>query len=523
MIRKTIALVLCIAIFATLLVGCGKNNAETSSSTPGMVGNVVGLGGNLSSKLVLKSPSNEIYYGNTVSVSWSGLREGETLTLIIEKKDGNSYKKVLEKTGLTGTSFESGDKLENECVYRFTIKAVASDGTERAADNNGFECTVLNTTVKGDVNAGMNFTFNGSISEVVLNNYLSRAMTYTYAGGEIAKDSKRVILNTGVKYVARAVVAWFPSPANEAFLPGIKTWMDDIHKTDPDIIFEACIFETCGPEISNFEIPEHVFKAFGQTPEKRSFNYKKMLYPDGFGNAQWNATHGVPDITQLETQMFFYYRACNYIDMGIEALHLGQTGLMGRNDPERKSWTKVIHLIREYAKTHARRKYVLINSHYAGHNFVGTDGVMLADFTMFPLRLKPITGKPQTCELNFSLDAPYKKGIKGTSPSGWTTSKYPYLVEFDNYGTPSASSPLNIWGYDEISWFANQPDAYRRQFLTDVRKMVAELNENGHVAMPGRRSTAGLSVSWYIVNNSKYVKEGFSDEEAVIAAFKAYK
>ncbi len=533
--KKSLAIALCIAMLVLVFAGCGggNNGTDTSSitSSTNQVGNVIGLGGaTAGAKFALTSPAGTYDYANEIKVTWNGLKDGETVTLKIEKKSGDKFTTILEKSGLTGTGFESKDKFENGAVYRFTLKAVAKDGTERVATNttgNGLECTILNLAKNATVNKGMDFAFNGKISETVLNNYLSRAISYSLTQDNVS-DAARAILNTGTKYVCRTIGEWYPTASFEvSTLTKYKDWMANVHSYDPEIIFEAAIFETCGPEINSIKIPEAVLKAFGQKVESRTFDYKKMLYPDGYGKTQWNETHGVPDITQVETQMFFYYRARLYIDAGCEALHLGQTGLMGKNDPNRASWTKVVHLIRDYAKTNARRKYVIINCHYGSHNFVGTDGVMLADFNMYPLRLKAAgygANNAKKCVLNMNVDAPYKKGISGKNPSGWTTSKYPYLVEFDNYGKPAEGSNTDVWGMDEISWIATQPDAYRRSFLTEVRKMVSDLNENGHVALPGSRTVAcSDDITWYNMNNSKYCRDGFSDEEAIIAAYKAYK
>ena len=534
-LRKSLALLLSLAMLVCILAGCGGNggtsSATSATSSTQQAGNVIGFGGStIGSKFALQAPSTEFYYGNTVNISWSGLRDGETVTLKLEKKNGNSYSTVFEKTGLTGTEYKTNDKMENNGKYRVSIKAVGKDGTTREAANAtgaGLEFTVLNLAKNPTVNAGMDFTINGKISEKAMNNYLARAITYTYTDNNKV-DATRAILNVGAKYVCRALADWFPSANHEAKFPEYKAWIEQVHSYDPEIVFEACIFETCGPEMNNIKIPDWVFKAFGKKVEDRCFNYKKMEFPDGHGKSMWNDTHSAPDITREETQMFIYYRACIYIDIGIEALHLGQTALIGRNDPNREKWTKVVHLIRDYAKKNARRNYVIIDCHYPGQNFVGTDGVMLADFNMWPLRPKPVkkagdSASPQKCVLDTKADTPYKKAISGKSPSGWTTKNYPFLLEFDNY-QPVPGSDHDIYGYDEISWIVDQPDSYRRSFYTEVRKMVSDIDKSGHVALPGSRTTASSKkYTWYLMNNSATCKGGFSDEDAIIAAFKAYK
>ena len=390
---------------------------------------------------------------------------------------------------------------------------------------------VKNTTV----NEGINFSFNGSISQEVLENYLSRTITYSYTDANKA-DTTRAILNIGAKYICRALADWYPSNEHEAKFPEYKACMAEVHAIDPDVIFEACIFETCGIEMNKIKIPAHVFEAFGKKAEDRCFDYKKMEHQDGYCVNLWCADHSLPDITQEEYQMFVYYRACAYMDLGIEAIHMGQTGFIGQKDPDRVCWTKVVHMMRDYAKKHARRGYVLFNCHYnISHNFVGTDGIMLADFNIWPLRLKPAEDEvpheisednPQRSTIDLNRDAPYKKGVSGTSPSGWYAEKYPYLVEFDNFGGKfeEGAERNSIWNYDEISWFANQPAWYRSEFLTEVRKMVSNLNENGHVALVGSRCAYREDLrrmDWYQMNTkSDACPDGFSDEEAIIKAFK---
>lgn len=461
------------------------------------------------------------------------------------------------------TSCKGGADVSSSTGASLTVSSTVSSASSSASStsssakesskNSAFSSTLSTTSVadnklkpNGTVNKGMNFTFEGGISFEVLSNYLDRAITYgIYSeqdsldgvlNKEMAEDAKRAILNVGAKHIARTIACWLPSKKEESAYPDIEKWMADLHEIDPEIIFEACIFETAPNTINTIEIPEWVFKAFGKTPKKRNFDVSMMLSLDNNGFNFWGINVHAPDITREETQMWFYYRACRYIEMGFESLHIGQIHLVGRNDTNHESYTKVIHMVRDYAKKNARRKYVLINGHYVSQNFVGTDGVMLADFNSFPLRLDVAPGEvdhavsesnPQKCAIVFGSDARplYSGEVKGISPSGWYSDNYPYLVEFDNWAgkTGDNTKAQNIWGYDEISWFANQPRWYRHQFLEDVTKQVKGLKNNGHVVLPGRRTTYVLSKGkqdYYVMNDSKYYKDGFSDELGIINAWK---
>ena len=90
-----------------------------------------------------------------------------------------------------------------------------------------------------------------------------------------------------------------------------------------------------------------MFEAFGKKAENRNFNYQKMLFPNGKYVDHWESGCSVPDITQLETQMYFYYRACKYIDAGFEAIHWGQVNLIGESDKATgyKNYHKVLTMV----------------------------------------------------------------------------------------------------------------------------------------------------------------------------------
>ena len=283
------------------------------------------------------------------------------------------------------------------------------------------------TSSKEEPKPDPRYTFDGSISLEVLNNYLNRAMTYCQIlrGNESFADIKNDIIGVGAKYIQRAACNWPPMNWEHTIAADTKGRLAEIHKIDPYIIFEACIFEIVTKSVEKISIPSFVFEEFGLKAEARTFDYEKMLFPDGYGVNKWGTDSSIPDITRLETQMFFYYRACFFIDQGFEALHLGQTNLIGRSDTNNENWTKVIGKIRVYAKKNARRHYVIINGHNPSQNFKGTDGKMLVDFNAFPMRIsvapgegdhKPSELNPQRCDITPGVgDAVYKKNIKGRS------------------------------------------------------------------------------------------------------------
>ena len=367
------------------------------------------------------------------------------------------------------------------------------------------------------------YNFNGSISFEVLNNYLDRAVSYNFDiasfDGAKVDEGIRFITDIGAKYIQRAAGEWFPQKATEAYYPDMKEKLSKAHAIDPDIIFEAAIFETNGDFVEQFRIPQEVADLFGASDRGgNNFSNGDMLFDDedcvaNNGGGYWGGGAHLPDITKTETQMFVYYKATKYIDMGFEALHLGQTGKTGLADTNNAAWENVISKIRDYAKTHARRGYVLINSHDDA-DFVGGNGAKLVDFTMSPSRIKPVDDavyyepteeNPQKCGIFYGYDnAPYCTGVSGTSPSGWYADKYPYLVEFDNYGNGEGYT----WNVDEISWFGKQPSWYRNYFLDYMTDKIDNYFENGHVSLPAKRGGG-----YYAIRPSELFPTGANDEE----------
>jgi hypothetical protein len=92
-------------------------------------------------------------------------------------------------------------------------------------------------------------------------------------------------------------------------------------------------------------------------------------------------------------------------------------------------------------------------------------------------------------------DALFGKSLGGKTHNGWSTDMLLYLVELDNYCgyMPDLLDKANAswWGYDEISWFANQPYWYQRYWLDYAYNWVKKVdNGQGCLEMPGSRTSA---------------------------------
>jgi hypothetical protein len=120
------------------------------------------------------------------------------------------------------------------------------------------------------------------------------------------------------------------------------------------------------------------------------------------------------------------------------------------------------------------------------------------------------------------LDTIFGRSKGGIAPSGWTCEHLPYLVELDNYGVSKRpgqpGTPYFTWGYDEICWFAQLPEADRNAWLEYAWKWMREHDANGWLQMPGSRplDAPANGSRWYWANTrSDATPKGFNQETTI--------
>ena len=361
--------------------------------------------------------------------------------------------------------------------------------------------------IQHPANVGLHFGFDGRISRPVLENYLSRSMTCSGCfdgnpkepGTELFDETVAMILRTGVKFVGRASCLWGPAREHTDAFPKSAEKAAAIHEADPEIILEACIFEYISRKADGIPVPADVFEAFGLPVEERCFRYDDMIFPDGTYRDLWGPEATVPDITRQETQLYFYFLATRYLDAGFEAIHMGQYYLIGNHDTDYACYTALNDRIRAYAKEHARRHFVLINAH--SHGQIDANGKLMFDFHEWPsvgkvpegsVAHRPTPDDPQELVLEIGyrdvIPVIYGDSMGGMTYSGWECASLPYTVELDNASECEHRNELRPrWGYDDISWFVNQPADYRAKWLRYAHDWIRDNDPNGHLMMPGVR------------------------------------
>lgn len=402
-----------------------------------------------------------------------------------------------------------------------------------------------------ELNISDKYSFDGSISERVLRNYLSRAITQ----GELCHtrndavfyENIRMIRNIGAKFLGRVAFVWTPLESEEEHFKIVQKRAKQAHQIDPEFMLQCGIFEAVFHSsneltaygLDQIPVPEYVFREFGVPVEKRNFDYYAMLYDenkltdkDYLYHDHWVKGGSVPDIASIETQMYFYYRATRYIDAGFESIHFGQVQLMNDNNPDNSIYYDLFGRIREYAKKHARRHFVLFDAHVPAahgsgepHGIINDKGQLLFDFHCFPLRPKEICSRPYHTVLEVGYhDAIYQNSMGGITPSGWKCDSLPYMVEFDNSdvsnpGVCGGEEWWWPWGWDETCWFAHCDYEYRNWWLQYAYQWLKENAPNGYLRVPGYITIApdpiGDIWAYRLNTKSEACPNGFGQEETV--------
>ena len=359
------------------------------------------------------------------------------------------------------------------------------------------------------------------LSREKLEHYLSRAITMEgmlHGHGDF-DDQLRMLKHTGVRFAGRTLYLWGGEENLDRLLSTARPLARKAHAAMPELVLQAAVFEIVTTSVETVPVPARAFRDFGMDVETRNFNYEAMLHEGGRNRNTWRHGASVPDLTRRETQLWFYSLAVKYIDAGVEAIHFGQVEMIGGHDPTHQCWDELLTKVRAYAALHARRGFVLCDGHVPGGGLV-RDGRLLFDFHSFPLRIDEVPERPEEGVLKVGyLDSIFGRSQGGVTPAGWSCVNLPFLVELDNFGR-SGREGRNIgahwiWGYDEISWFAHQPRAYRDRWLRYAWDWVRETDPAGYLQMPGSRTLAAPveGKRWYWASGA--APEGFGDEATI--------
>ncbi len=95
------------------------------------------------------------------------------------------------------------------------------------------------------------------------------------------EEDVRLIKNTGAKFVGRAIYRWGREEVltSPDYMEQAKKLAEEVHAYDPDVIFQAALFEIVTRNVEKISIPSWAFEAMGMPAENRHFSYDLMLIP----------------------------------------------------------------------------------------------------------------------------------------------------------------------------------------------------------------------------------------------------
>jgi hypothetical protein len=188
---------------------------------------------------------------------------------------------------------------------------------------------VLSAADATDTGGDPRYRFDGEISQSVLENYLARSLNMlglAFEDDAALEEDLRMVQNVGAKHLGFVAFVWLEGDTAvgvEEHFQKATAAADRILRMDPEIMLQAAAFETNAPAADSIPIPEWVFREYGVPVEKRNFSHRKMLY-DPRDKARGHGHQTMPpDITKLETRLWFYYWSRRYIDAGYENIRLG--------------------------------------------------------------------------------------------------------------------------------------------------------------------------------------------------------
>ena len=327
----------------------------------------------------------------------------------------------------------------------------------------------------------------------------------------------------GARFAGRVGGFWYtPEDARrqQAFYDTLRYTVSEWHQAKPTLVVQGTVFEIIYPQANKLPIPNKIRAEFGEDTvavPQRNFDFASMMYPAYF--AATNENHyrwddrppgeapGTPDMSQPETQLWFYCHARRQLDAGCEAIHFGQVMLMDDRDAGHHAWWSMLQRVRAYARTR-NRGFVLCDAHTHGeyydpdpdHPLPPARRQLLFDFHACPSRpveIDTIRRGTHSARLDYGdpnsrTGAIYGLSSGGLAPNGQYYKHLPALAELDNGttatpGIPGQQALAAVWGLDEISWFATQPSDYRTQWLVYAQVRIHQLDPNVYFEMPGLR------------------------------------
>ena len=353
------------------------------------------------------------------------------------------------------------------------------------------------------------FSAQSDLKNDLVDRYLSRAISH-FLPWESPDRSREFLRNTGTKYVHWSHLLWGGPPPD---FRALAREIDAVHGSDwgGDVVFEAGVMEIVNRDVTNSApIPDWLYQCMEdlgidkvRKPGPKGpkyFSYENMFDRNAkdwparyFGRWDKDANGDIaspPDITMLETQLWFAYLISEYIDAGFESIMFGQIGMVGKRDKGYACTHAMAEFAKQYAAGRGYRHAVFLSTHLSQADYKGKP---IFTHMTWPSRLFYTDRYPfgMECGLNAPEDGVHKC-VKEYRALLNTPHDLPILIEIDNYGRvpPGTGYACTPEGDDEITAYMQKPTSARAAFLS--LRPTRTPKANGGCASRRRENDAGM-------------------------------
>lgn len=394
----------------------------------------------------------------------------------------------------------------------------------------------------------LKFSSQSDLTSDKIDRYFNRGISH-FLPWDNPVRSRQFLQNTGTKFIHWAHLLWGQSPPDWKTL---SAEIDAVHNSTwgRDIVYEAGVMEAIyrGATDRAF-IPDWLYKCMEELGINKTrkpgpngpryFSYENMFDrnaadwpPANIG--RWSRDKdgkddgSVPDITMVETQLWYAYLITEYIDAGFEGIMFGGLELTGVRDAAagNECMYELSQFCKRLAASRAYRRAVFMSTHHYCVAYKGQlepDSPKIFTHMTWPSRMFYSSKFNHGMEtgLNATDDGQHRTAAELQMVIKKPPFDLPVLIEIDNYGPSAPTSPIacNPEGDDEITAYKKKPAwaraAFLRQYYHEFQTYTNKRGKSGRVHLLPSGERMGYLPYKEADGDEEVIKELFAEAAAL--------